>query len=193
MNNDIYMSECVHEKSWSFGGILREQWGTEKSTHKQQEYPRVLLQAMAQVRAECMEFLNRHLGEDQNFFHTWLTEEMLMNAIHHGNDFDPELIVEVQIVVSEVIDSSVRKLFCLMHTVDEGMFFNPADVPKPTNDEMLANPTGRGVHVTGELAEKYYGHKSTMSVDASVFPKGRSSGKRVSFQWYREVPVVAAS
>ncbi|MSR68041.1 hypothetical protein EXS65_04460 [Candidatus Peribacteria bacterium] len=187
------MTELLYEKSWSFGGISAEKWGTEKSEHKQQSYPTVLLQAMAEVRAECMQFLNTLLGEDQNFFHTWLTEEMLMNAMHHGNDFNPALRIEVQIVVTEVIDGAVRKLFCLMHTIDEGMFFNPADVPRPTDDEMLGNPTGRGVHVTAELAEKYYAHKSRMSVDASVSPKGCSSGKRVTFQWYREIPVVATS
>jgi serine/threonine-protein kinase RsbW len=64
-------------------------------------------------------------------------EESVVNAVRHGNKFDPALHVEVEF---HVTDNEVR-----IRVRDQGCGFNPADVPDPTREENLAKPHGRGI------------------------------------------------
>lgn len=64
-------------------------------------------------------------------------EEALVNAIKHGNQMDPDKRVSVTYTVSvERFDIRIA---------DEGLGFNPADVPDPTAPENLERPCGRGL------------------------------------------------
>lgn len=181
-------NETVHQQDWAFPGLSLEEIGSETAVHKGREYPKALLDEVSAMRKACMRFLDTHLG-DVGIFHQWLTEELFINAMSHGNNLDPTKAIEAEVVITEVIDDCTRKVFSMLRITDEGLPFNPADIPDPTEEELLENPTGRGVHTTESLAERLYGHKATYSVDASVWPQGKSSGKQVTFQWYREIPV----
>ncbi len=64
-------------------------------------------------------------------------EEVLVNAIKHGNRSDPNKKVEIHCRIGE------DRL--LVEIEDEGEGFNPSDVPDPTDDENLEKTSGRGI------------------------------------------------
>ena len=64
-------------------------------------------------------------------------EEALVNAIKHGNQLDPDRrVFVVYSVTPERFDIKIT---------DEGLGFNPSDVPDPTAPENLERPCGRGL------------------------------------------------
>jgi serine/threonine-protein kinase RsbW len=81
----------------------------------------------------------KHFGYDGDdcFAVRLALEESLINAIKHGNRFDPQRSVHVRFDVSpRRVRISVR---------DEGRGFDPAVVPDPTAEENLTKPNGRGI------------------------------------------------
>lgn len=64
-------------------------------------------------------------------------EEVLMNAIKHGNKMDPAKVVRIQYSVTEEVVA--------VEVEDQGEGFKPEDVPDPTLPENLERPGGRGV------------------------------------------------
>lgn len=64
-------------------------------------------------------------------------EEALVNAIKHGNRFDPQKRVQVH---CRITSESIR-----IEIEDEGDGFCLEDVPDPTEDENLERPCGRGI------------------------------------------------
>lgn len=76
-------------------------------------------------------------GPRQAFGIRLALEEAVVNAIRHGNQFDPEKQVLIEGAVSaERIRISVQ---------DEGPGFALSDVPDPTAEENLDKPSGRGI------------------------------------------------
>jgi serine/threonine-protein kinase RsbW len=71
--------------------------------------------------------------------------EALANAIAYGNQHDPARLVQVRV---EVTHDAVR-----LHVTDEGMGFDPADVPDPTRAERLEREDGRGLFVLKNLVD----------------------------------------
>ena len=65
------------------------------------------------------------------------TEEALVNAVKHGNQYDPEKTVRIQCNVSP---ESIR-----IEITDQGDGFTPESIPDPTLEENLERPCGRGV------------------------------------------------
>lgn len=92
-------------------------------------YPIVqeLLQRLEQQRWNRHDVFGVHLA----------VEEALVNAIKHGNRGDPAKRVHV---LCQLADDLVR-----VEITDEGDGFDPANVPDPTADENLENPSGRGI------------------------------------------------
>jgi serine/threonine-protein kinase RsbW len=64
-------------------------------------------------------------------------EEAIVNAIKHGNGFDP--------AKSVTIDCKLSHCLLRVEIEDDGEGFDPADVPDPTDPENLENPSGRGL------------------------------------------------
>jgi serine/threonine-protein kinase RsbW len=64
-------------------------------------------------------------------------EEAIVNAIKHGNRMDPAKSVRVR---CDLDDERVQILI-----EDEGLGFDPNDVPDPTDDDNLEKPSGRGL------------------------------------------------
>jgi serine/threonine-protein kinase RsbW len=81
--------------------------------------------------------------------------EALVNAIKHGNHFDPTKKVRIAY--------NVRPERFDILIADEGNGFDPAEVPDPTADENLERPCGRGL-----MLMHYY-----MS-EVSFSPRGNS-------------------
>jgi serine/threonine-protein kinase RsbW len=76
-------------------------------------------------------------NEDSCFAVKLALEESLVNAVKHGNQFDPCRVVRVQYSIDESkLTISIR---------DEGRGFDPTCVPDPTAAENLTRPCGRGI------------------------------------------------
>ena len=96
------------------------------------------LASARKVEQHLLAELNRHDYHEECLFAVRLAlEEALANAIKHGNGFDPKKTVTVQFSVSP-------ERICLIIT-DQGHGFEPDDVPDPTTDEHLEDPSGRGI------------------------------------------------
>jgi serine/threonine-protein kinase RsbW len=81
--------------------------------------------------------LARQFSEHDIFSIKLALEEALVNAIKHGNRMDRSKRVFVSYRVSpERFD---------IHIADEGVGFDPCDVPDPTAEENLERPCGRGL------------------------------------------------
>jgi serine/threonine-protein kinase RsbW len=70
-------------------------------------------------------------------------DEAIVNAIRHGNRFDPEKTVDVEI---ECNCDAVQ-----IRIADQGEGFDPTTIPDPREDELLEVPGGRGVLLIHEL------------------------------------------
>jgi serine/threonine-protein kinase RsbW len=102
---------------------------------------KVLPTNLAAIRSIEREVLSRlgDLGydEDHLFAVRLALEEAVVNAMKHGNGFDPTLSVRVSYRAGpDRIEIRVT---------DEGGGFDPAAVPDPTADENLERPCGRGI------------------------------------------------
>ena len=102
---------------------------------------KVLPTDLSAVRGTEREVLGvlRDLGydEDHLFAVRLALEEALVNAMKHGNAFDPGRSVHLRYRASpEQVEIRVA---------DEGGGFDPGIVPDPTADENLERPCGRGI------------------------------------------------
>ncbi|NDC54880.1 MAG: ATP-binding protein [Planctomycetia bacterium] len=90
------------------------------------------------VMDELLEQLGVHGWPPSDIFGIHLaTEEAIVNAIVHGNKFDPAKTVRVACAVSQ---DRAR-----IEVTDDGAGFDPASVPDCTLEERLEVPSGRGV------------------------------------------------
>ena len=64
-------------------------------------------------------------------------EEALVNAVKHGNKYNPAKKVHVRVGISPNLFRS--------EISDEGEGFDPAKLPDPTDPDYLDKPNGRGV------------------------------------------------
>jgi serine/threonine-protein kinase RsbW len=90
------------------------------------------------VQAEIEHALKtQHFSEHDIFSIKLALEEALVNAIKHGNQMDRSKQVRV--------DYRVNKDRVDILITDEGLGFDPNDVPDPTAFENLERPCGRGL------------------------------------------------
>src|SRR5437016_9153244 len=102
------------------------------------------------VQAEIEQALRDGRFTDHDIFAIKLAlEEALVNAIKHGNQLDRAKTVRVAFRVA-------RDRFDVQIT-DEGVGFDPSDVPDPTAPENLERPCGRGLLLMRHyMSEVYY-------------------------------------
>ena len=82
-------------------------------------------------------------------------DELLVNAIIHGNKEDQTKKVKIKIAVSEnMTEFSIE---------DEGSGFKPENIPDPTADDNLLKPSGRGLLIIeGDITRNEKGNKVTL-------------------------------
>jgi serine/threonine-protein kinase RsbW len=107
------------------------------------------------VQDDIERLLREHEYSDHDIFGIRLAlEEALVNAIKHGNRFDPSKSVRIAYnVLPERFDVVIT---------DEGPGFDPADVPDPTAIENLERPCGRGL-----MLMRYYMHEVSFGADGN--------------------------
>lgn len=115
------------------------------------------LQVKATTLDELLEVLARHQvfreAEDEVRMRLCI-DEVLVNAIVHGNESAPDKRVTITAYLS---DDRVGVL-----VEDEGKGFTPKDVPDPDDPESLLLEGGRGVLIITSFMDevKYYGNGS---------------------------------
>lgn len=90
------------------------------------------------VQTEIEEALQSNRFGERDIFSIQLAlEEVLVNAIKHGNQMDPAKCVRGEYTVTEErFDVRIE---------DEGPGFDPNDLPDPTSEEGIERACGRGV------------------------------------------------
>lgn len=83
--------------------------------------------------------------------------EAVNNAIFHGNCADKEKLVQVKL--------RKQNGHLAFRVTDEGVGFDPASVPDPTQPENLCKCGGRGVFLMRELADNIAFHDNGSTVE----------------------------
>ena len=95
-------------------------------------------EASRQVQDEILQQMERlNWGEHDVFGVRLAMEEALINAIKHGNHYDPAK----RVVVFCGISASLLRI----EIEDQGKGFDLSAVPDPTDPENLESPCGRGI------------------------------------------------
>jgi serine/threonine-protein kinase RsbW len=99
-----------------------------------------------------LDFKNRFYIKDDVYFKIMVAvTEGINNAAGHGNKFNPEKNVTVE------LEGNSHYMKCRIS--DEGLGFNPENVADPRNPENLLKDNGRGVFLMRELANEFYVQK----------------------------------
>ena len=102
--------------------------------------------AMDGLTERVQAFLDAHVtDEDLSFRVALVTSEAVTNAMEHGNVFNPDLQVHVDLVCGR--DAMV------VQVCDEGPGFDPGAVPHPVKEGSLLAEGGRGLYLMRELAD----------------------------------------
>lgn len=88
------------------------------------------------------------LNEDQRFHVTMAVREAVVNAVLHGNEYDPGRKIAVG------LENTGKSL--VFTIADEGKGFSPADVPDPLAPENLLRGTGRGIFLIRSLMDEVH-------------------------------------
>ena len=88
------------------------------------------------------------LSEDERFHVTMAVREAVVNAVLHGNEYDPSRHIEVG------LENTGKDL--VFTIADEGRGFNPDSVPDPLAEENLLRGTGRGIFLIRSLMDEVH-------------------------------------
>jgi len=91
-----------------------------------------------QTRVDDM-MVEHKYGKRDRFAVRLSLEEALINAMKHGNSFDAQKTVRLQCVVTPVR--------LVVEVEDEGLGFNPSEVPDPTTPKGVGRFHGRGLYL----------------------------------------------
>jgi len=88
------------------------------------------------------------LNEDQRFHVTMAVREAAVNAVLHGNEYDPSREIAVG------IENTGKDL--VFTIADQGRGFVPETVPDPLAEENLLRGTGRGIFLIRSLMDEVH-------------------------------------
>lgn len=88
------------------------------------------------------------LDEDESFRVTMAVREAVVNAVLHGNEYDPHKHITA---VVENTGADLKFTIC-----DEGKGVDPASLPDPTDPENLLRGTGRGIFLIRSLMDEVH-------------------------------------
>jgi serine/threonine-protein kinase RsbW len=91
--------------------------------------------------------INNHIPLEKGKFHDILvaTTEAVINAIQHGNKFDPNKKVTLNITASK------NKIQVIVQ--DEGSGFDPSTIEDPRTPENILKERGRGIFLIRQLSD----------------------------------------
>ncbi len=88
------------------------------------------------------------LDEDQRFHVGMAVREATVNAVLHGNEYDPSRMIDVTFE-----NTGADFIFTV---ADEGRGFNPDNLPDPLAPENLLRGTGRGIFLIRSLMDEVH-------------------------------------
>ncbi|MEI9967566.1 MAG: ATP-binding protein [Terracidiphilus sp.] len=88
------------------------------------------------------------LDEDQRFHIGMAVREAAINAVLHGNEYDPTRQIDVS------LENTGKDLVFVI--ADQGQGFNPDKVPDPLAAENLLRGTGRGIFLIRSLMDEVH-------------------------------------
>jgi serine/threonine-protein kinase RsbW len=86
------------------------------------------------------------LDDDERFRVTMAVHEAAINAVLHGNDYNPALQIAV------TMENTGSKLVFVI--ADQGQGFDPDHLPDPSAPENLLRGTGRGIFLIRSLMDE---------------------------------------
>ncbi|PKD43144.1 ATP-binding protein [Rhodohalobacter barkolensis] len=87
------------------------------------------------------------LNEDEASTFMLLLSEAVDNAIQHGNQYDPEKNVTIEIFING------KEIMAKVTDEGEGFDMEKAKKANPIDEENLLNPGGRGIFIIQELSD----------------------------------------
>ncbi len=88
------------------------------------------------------------LDEDQRFHVAMAVREAAINAVLHGNEYDPALQIEVSF---EITGKDL-----IIKIADQGRGFDPEKIPDPLAEENKLRGTGRGIFLIRSLMDEVH-------------------------------------
>jgi serine/threonine-protein kinase RsbW len=88
------------------------------------------------------------LDEDERFHVTMAMHEAAINAVLHGNDYNPALHIDVS------MENTGTDLIFIV--ADQGHGFDPDHLPDPSAPENLLRGTGRGIFLIRSLMDEVH-------------------------------------
>ena len=86
------------------------------------------------------------LDEDERFHLVMAVREAVINAVLHGNEYDPARQIEV------AFENTGTDLMIIV--ADQGRGFDPEKIPDPLAEENLLRGTGRGIFLIRSLMDE---------------------------------------
>jgi len=88
------------------------------------------------------------LDEDLRFHITMAVHEATVNAVLHGNEYDPSRLINV------VLENTGKDF--IFTIADQGRGFEPSHVPDPLAPENILRGTGRGIFLIRSLMDEVH-------------------------------------
>jgi len=89
-----------------------------------------------------------NLDEDQRFHIGMAVREAAINAVLHGNEYDPARHIDVS------MENTGKDLVIVI--ADQGEGFNPENLPDPLAEENILRGTGRGIFLIRSLMDEVH-------------------------------------
>jgi len=107
------------------------------------------MESVSEVEAAADELASEAgLDEDERFHVTMAVHEAAINAVLHGNDYNPKLHIEVS------MENTGKQLVFVI--ADQGKGFDPDHLPDPSAPENLLRGTGRGIFLIRSLMDEVH-------------------------------------
>jgi len=107
------------------------------------------MESVGQVETAADELASEAgLDEDQRFHIAMAVREAAINAVLHGNEYDPTRQIDVS------LENTGADL--VFKIADQGHGFNPDHLPDPLAQENLLRGTGRGIFLIRSLMDEVH-------------------------------------
>jgi serine/threonine-protein kinase RsbW len=107
------------------------------------------MESVAEVEAAADQLgIDAGLDEEQLFHIAMAVREAAINAVLHGNEYDPARQIEVS------LENTGKDL--MITIADQGKGFDPDKVPDPLAQENLLRGTGRGIFLIRSLMDEVH-------------------------------------
>jgi serine/threonine-protein kinase RsbW len=112
------------------------------------------------------------LNEDERFHIAMAVHEAAINAVLHGNEYNPSLHVEVS------MENTGSDLVFII--ADQGHGFDPNSLPDPSAPENLLRGTGRGIFLIRSLMDEVHFRQLQPGTELTLIKHLGPAGKQTA-------------